>query len=369
MSFGDSENARTDETSEFACLLYGIDSLYVGYNLDRLESVLDFDELAFLKEKASRSRGMKKAEITIGTETFIVQPRGNYPYTWALTNSAFTISLSENMSPNTYVQFRSEALWTDGVESLEERLRSWFKSAGMSLYQSEKVSRVDWSFDFKVSEPDFHKEHFASRCQKFSMHGGSNRIQTIQLGKGDTVIRLYDKVAEIEEVSKKAWFYRLWNRDRDVWRLEFQIRGQRLKESGIRSLADLADYQWDLLRELATNHTRLLQPTGDTNKSRWPLHPIWVELQRLIESAPQTGLAQDVWSSDAIHIRIEQLAASVAGQMKALAAMKHVLWPGEDVPTIEETCDWLEDWQHYQNADSTWNTDVRTKVQALEFER
>jgi len=65
--------------------------------------------------------------------------------------------------------------------------------------------------------------------------------------------------------------------------------GERLMAAAISTLDDLEPLQGDLLRELATRHTRLCVPTSDSNRTRWPLHPLWQALQAHVETLPQTG--------------------------------------------------------------------------------
>ena len=63
-------------------------------------------------------------------------------------------------------------------------------------------------------------------------------------------MRIYDKVAEIMQQSEKHWFYDLWGQNKDVWRVEFQVRRPHLKKVGVDGLADLHSFKGDILREL-----------------------------------------------------------------------------------------------------------------------
>ena len=86
---------------------------------------------------------------------------------------------------------------------------------------------------------------------------------------------MYDKVAEVEQQSDKVWFFILWGQDRDVWRIEWQVRKAVLREFGIVTVEDLRKCQGDLLRYLCAEHTTLRVPTGDEDRSRWALHRLW----------------------------------------------------------------------------------------------
>lgn len=112
-------------------------------------------------------------------------------------------------------------------------------------------------------------------------------MRTVALGTGHTVIRVYDKVAEIGQNSGKAFFFELWGQTDGVWRIEFRLRRERLKRAGIGTLGDIKERQNDVLRELAIHHTTLRAPLPDSNRSRWPLHPLWRRLGRDIAALPQ----------------------------------------------------------------------------------
>jgi hypothetical protein len=135
------------------------------------------------------------------------------------------------------------------------------------------------------------------------------------------VVRVYDKIAEINEHSEKFWFFDLWRQKENVWRIEFQVRGERLRSAGIRSLDDLRSLQNDLLRELATNHTTLTVPTADGNRARWPLHPLWRALLADIDTLPQTGLIREIDPAACLAYRVDCQLRSFYGSCKGLAAL------------------------------------------------
>jgi hypothetical protein len=96
----------------------------------------------------------------------------------------------------------------------------------------ESVSRVDFSFDYSLPVVDFHEDCFVSLSSKDSQHREDGHVQTFTLGRGDVVLRVYDKVAEIKQQSDKVWLYLLWGQDANVWRLEWQVRKPILGTSG-----------------------------------------------------------------------------------------------------------------------------------------
>lgn len=84
-------------------LLSGLDSLYVSYYLDTLGCSIDWEELAYLKEKISHERKQRFDTITLGSETFALKPYGKSPYSFILSNRHFEIRLGENIHPSCHV--------------------------------------------------------------------------------------------------------------------------------------------------------------------------------------------------------------------------------------------------------------------------
>ena len=198
------------------------------------------------------------------------------------------------MYPSCHVQFYSKGLWHLGLDGLADRIDIWRRSLGLVESRPDAVSRVDFAFDFHLPIADLVVDHFVTRASKDATYRQHGQAQTFTFGRGEVVIRIYDKTAEIEQQSGKSWFFGMWGRKDQVWRIEFQIRRERLKQAGIETVADLKDMQNDLLRELATNHTSLRCPNGDSNRSRWPLHPLWQSLLNEIAKQPQTGLVRSI---------------------------------------------------------------------------
>lgn len=348
-------------------VLSGIDSLYMAYFLDTTQCGIDWDELAYRKEALRRDTSADFAVLELGTEEFALLPYGVHPYPYVLRNKAFQVRLAERLRPSCHVQFFSEPLWTLGIDALTERFDQWCRSMDFLRTRPESVSRVDFAFDYHLPVVDFEPDHFATRATKRATWHEHNAIQTVQLGQSDTVVRVYDKVAEIEQQSDKAFFFDLWGRRDQVWRVEFQVRGTRLRDAGIRTLDDLADHQGDLLREVATSHTTLRTPNGDTNRSRWPLHPLWAALQADIAALPQTGLIADMRDEAGIELRTYKQAQSVYGMLKRLAVALFLRGNQTELPDLQQVVDALPYLVAPFHSEQTWQTDLEAKIEARRF--
>lgn len=366
-------SARTEIASASAedsvippLLACGLDSLYVSYYLDTATSPLDWDDLAYRKQRA-RTEAREFSEFELGSESFALMPYGAKPYTFILTNRAFEIRLAERLQPSCYVRFFSEALWSFGLDDVEQRFRRWSTSVGLVWLRPECISRADWAFDYHLPDVDFTAECFVSRATKDATHREHGRPQTIRLGQGDVVIRVYDKSAEIEQASGKAWFHDLWGRATEVWRVEFQVRSDRLKEAGIGTLADLRACQYDLLRELAQSHTTLRLRSQDSNRSRWPLHPLWRKLLMDIATLPQTGLVRAFDPERALRWRMRKQCQSLYGNLKGLAAVESLLNQRREPVSLGRLLEMLPDLLAFEHSDVLWRTDVGNRMTAHRY--
>jgi len=346
-------------------LLSGLDSLYVGFFVD-FGNGISFPHL--FEEKTRLQESRKDIQpITIGHETFALKPHGRFPYPVVLANSQMEVRLGPRMQPSCYVRFSSEALWHLGLDPLLNRLRHWLRSIGANELRGESLSRADWAFDFDLKTADFNPDWFVTRATKDVTWREFRKVQTIQLGTGNTVIRVYDKVKEILQQSGKGWFFELWGQEENVWRVEFQLRGPKLKDYGIRNIATMKVHQRELLRDLASKHTRLCNPSNDSNRNRWPTHTLWSLLQEAIETLPEGNAAQEIDPNRSIDLRVWEQTKTLFGNLKGLGSLLHVRDRKDGVPTLESVLAELEPLirPHYQEID--WNDGLQQRIEKLEL--
>ena len=317
-------------------LARGLDSLFVSYYLDFSESSIDWAEISTAKERIKHARGRNFVELKLGNQGFALMPYGRKPYTYVLSNRLFEIALGEHMSPACTVRYSSEALWVHGFEALEQTLTAWFASLKCRETRNNAISRADWAFDYDFNGRDLKVEDFVSRASKDAVWRENQSNQTLQFGKGNIVIRVYDKISEIAQQSLKSWFFDIWKQRENVWRIEFQVRAPRLKQGGINTTETIAILQNDLLRELAANHTTLRAPTEDSNRSRWPLHPLWQSLLADIAAMSQTGLVEAINPEQSLEYRLYMQSKSVYGHLKSMAALKTIRVNAAEPISLEE---------------------------------
>lgn len=342
-------------------LLSGLDTVDCAYYLrPGPDCVLDFESLTARREALRAAKRREQGVVCLASKDFLLSPNGTASgYPLLIENGQTRIQLGEFNNPSFYVNFRSHALWHVGARALHEDLLGWSRSLGLVEARPEGRSRVDFAFDFLTEEIDFCEDHFVTLASKDATNRKDRKVQTFRFGEGDIVLRVYDKCAEIAEKSQKTWFYDLWGGESaDVWRIEFQIRKDTLKRFGLRTFEDLFDGCGDLLRYLVQEHTTLRVPqANDSNRSRWPLHPLWRMVQQHVEALSAQGVVRVVDPDEALHAQMLRLAVSVEGYMKRAAAIECVRRGGE-ILSHEQTLNEFAVFLRRVHDPLTWRPDV-----------
>jgi len=347
-------------------LISGHDTVEVAYYLRvGKEATLDFDQLVGIRESLRSSKSRNPALVRLGSEEFLMASHGTRSgYPLLLENESFSVQAGASNQPSFFVTYRSIALWHLGLNVLHERFLGWARSVGLEVMQPEVVSRMDYAFDYHLAELDFDEDNFVTGFIKDNQHRKNRTVQTFRLGQGDLVLRVYNKSDEITESSSKTWLYELWGRDSDVWRIEWQARKEWLRDYGIKTVSDLQEKQGDLLTYLVNDHTKLCIKSGDTNRSRWNLHPLWVDLQEQVAKIPSVGLERDLNMDALLDQRFMILTVSVYGYLKRLAAIRSL--QGETAPaSMEKAQQFLSKQLRRIHDPLTWEHDVQRRMNEM----
>ncbi|MDV6344782.1 hypothetical protein [Nitrosomonas sp. Is37] len=289
-----------DKTKHFKSLLLGIDSLYLSF-YGQLADNWNI-KLLELKEKAQSENEKEQAlaQVSIGSHLFEVRDKGMPRFPYILSDNCFFIKLNRSKSkilPMAHVQISSEYLATVGAEAAEQDLRFVINTLGL-VPNAPSVSRADLFLDFVCIDDlaAIHQPDWVTRANLMAKYFDCRLDNpftgwVIGIG-GDLHARLYDKITEIKTKSHKTWLYTLWQangwqNDERVWRMEFQIEKQLLKQLGIISLSELLEKQADLWRYLTHDWLRLTLPSlTDSKRDRWPNHPLWDDIANIYMTPP-----------------------------------------------------------------------------------
>lgn len=347
-------------------LLFGHDTIECAYYLRKAHgSSLNFDFLSLEKEKMYQLKQPEPKVINLGGLEFFLQPYGTSSgYPFVISNQDFTIYFGEFNNPSFFVKFRSIALWREGAVAMHRRFMHWAERLGLEEIKPEGLSRVDFSFDYLLPELDFDEDSFITLSSKDTQYRKDGKVQTFKFGESDIVLRIYDKVAEIEEQSKKSWFFELWGVVENVWRIEWQVRKNTLKRFGIRTFSDLQDGQGDVLRYLAEEHTSLRNKNSDSNRSRWPVHPLWFDLQQQISHLDCHGIYREIDPKAILNERLIRMAISMYGYLKRVAAI-HCIQTGQPIITHVEAVRRLENLIAEIHDPINWRNDVTKRIDSI----
>ena len=349
-------------------LLHGLDTVQCAYYLSPpVSTQLDFAKLAVIKEQLRMDKSREPRPVKLGGMEFFLYPYGSSSgYPFVLTNEDFKIEAGEFNHPSFFVTFKSHSLWKHTAWTLHQQFLNWASAIGCDVQQAETLSRVDFSFDYALAERDFDADSFDSQSDKDSQHREHGTVQTFTLGKGDVVLRVYDKVAEIRQQSAKVWFYQLWGQEENVWRIEWQVRKPVLRSFNISTFVDLREQQGALLRYLADYHDTLRTQTQDSNRSRWPLHPLWADLQERIAALHILEPKQIDGKEMVLDERLIRLTISVYGYLKRMAAVSCVK-EGQPMMSEEEAYGLLGERLRRLFDPLSWKLDIQKRMKAIEL--
>lgn len=299
---------------------------------------------AYAKE---RNKGDNQAYTTkLGGMEFQIKPHGGDGVAFILSNDLFTVAIRPaEVEFNLSVTYRAACLWQYGVAEARrmiwDTLRREMKPRPPAGYNEEaafiwqRLTRVDFAFDFH--SPEFTAEICPDMASRVVCHssckvrsdikvrddegeitdiyvmGRSVKTQTLTIGnKASLQVQIYNKTDEITEKSGKTWMYKLWagaglaGPYRDVWRLEVRFCREYLAERNIDTFEDFEHDREKLLCEALASR-RLTDRTDDTNRRRWPLHPLWGQALELsgqrrefLPLGRQTERASEVLVQEAI---------------------------------------------------------------------
>lgn len=350
----------------FKPLIHGHDTIECAYYLAALPNcTLDFEKLTAEKEALRLAKVRRPKAIQLGSEEFLLMPNGTKSgYPFLIENDSFSIQFGEFNKPNFFVTYRSYALWQFGAAALNQRFLAWATSVGFTTFQPERLSRVDFTFDYQIEAIDFDEDSFISGSIKDNQHRKNRKVQTFRFGEGELVLRIYNKVDEIQEKSAKTWFFDLWGCSENVWRIEWQVRKEWLRTFGIRTFVDLQERQGDLLRVLVNDHTTLRIKTDDSNRSRWPLHPLWSDLQAHIAQMEGLGIIKELDPAALLEERETRIAISVYGYLKRIGAIHGIKRKTPEIG-FDESFDLLRKKLNRIHDDLTWENDVRRRYDEM----
>lgn len=350
---------------------YGVDTLVVNvYPTDnrfqiekrRIDEELQ-EELQMLKEKAQEEEENIPTRFVYQGTPLLMQAKGGDGFNWIMRNNSISVAVNRGSKAQLLAQVRvsSEMLWRyrdlgEVVPSVHQFLMSIFGE-----YILLQVSSVDLAVDvvgLELGSITDIMNRFVSRAQL-----GDYRLADDEIILGPDAIKtrwkrvtglpfgarggalsalIYDKTHEIKYKSpEKSWFYEIWkeagwNEEEQVWRVEVRFKRAALNEMkgddwhGINDAYDLLDklpglWAYAVGAEDGQGWLRMVTPTEDTNRARWPVTEEWRVIQGAFTPADATPVdLGPLQREKKRQVNVRRLVAQIAGCSITLEA-----WRGE----------------------------------------
>ena len=212
-----------------------------------------------------------------------VSRTGTKHYTYILTSGDISLLFNRRHAhgvvPTVRVEIGSVSCWKPGYLYLYERLITWFRLLGGKVVQ-EKVSEVHLAADFIGTDINtldiINDDRWIRKGHKFKIHKDRRNLEGISIGKGDLMLRIYDKVYELKMKSphKQPVFAEAWGLSRfnetHVTRVEYQLKREILSQfqEKINTVQDLLDSLQSVWKYCTHNWSRFCKSVVNRNHNQ-----------------------------------------------------------------------------------------------------
>jgi hypothetical protein len=340
------QEGLTHSLPDFRILLYGIDNAYLSFGAEVSEEI--YERLLQEREYARVARKERRAAYCSEWLDAQVYPTGADGFGVLIDKAGiWTIKIQKGneQRPGVYLEMRSKALHThpggpwaateDAVRWIRETL---FADAPQEIHDQivlgqEKLSRYDFHLDFQggwcptLQEGEQRQFVKPSRAS-WAPHMTGQTCTGYTIGKRRIVARIYNKTLEATIRNNDEYFKLIeqhaggkYDPMSEIWRVEFQLRregvqgfcilGQQedheeltteeqiLAEMEGEDLPTIGTLQkamrWTphLWQYLTTRWLRLVEPKADVNRARWPVHPVWKQIQEGFTNVASAPLPEE----------------------------------------------------------------------------
>lgn len=302
----------------------GFDRLKAGLYV-LFESPLFFESWQDVKQAALEADDVVPISFSDhGDLVFNMHPtgrRGGFGFHLSRSDVHIFVSTRKDIkTPNVWVDIGSESCWSPGWRHVLEDVKYLFETLGGRIWKTS-VSEVHFCADFvglDIEElPIDRWDHWVTRANyrnAYSNHHGllgvtlaqddgallGEEMTGIVFGRGDIMLRIYDKTAELSRSpAKQGVFASVWNLanydDQPTTRVEYQLRRPVLMQMKIDTLADLEEKRNAAWLYCTTKWTRLCSRPVDRNHNQFRivLHPWWEAVARADISRECEPLARE----------------------------------------------------------------------------
>ncbi len=312
---------------------HGIDTAKVGYNVhwtDAFQKQLDqFEKLRNLARLAERQDGCISHALTPGGPEYVVWTTGSrmLPYAFERGGIVLFFSATSTMwvhdgcvTPNLRAEFSPRAVACNGLAAVHRMVLDLIAAMGGHCTENQ-LSEVHMTCDVETDRPHDLTDYYSAVdhpwdrvCTRIRTNGATSapeeadaraegnrrHLKYIHIGRDKKMLRIYDKMLELQAHPDKQFEAALWSsRIHDsyirsngmterpataIMRVEFQLRREAIRELGIRPVEHFLLSLGYIWQKLTTESVRMID-LDDENRTRCSTQQWW-------------RVVQDAWTSE-----------------------------------------------------------------------
>ncbi len=341
-------------------LAKGLDRLKFGLYVE-FEDLEFFDILAQAKQNAQELREPVAMTFGLGDNfVYLVHTNGRKGgYNFHLSRADVNIFISTRkdwlQTPNVWVDVGSASCWSPGYNEVVTHVVRLIRKVKGKIHKNS-VSEAHICVDLQQNIDDLELYKFnkwITRANDFNTYfkrekfSGmtlqqvgiplvpSTETATIQdsgieLGKGDFMLRIYDKVLEISRNgAKNKLFAAVWGQDSfdsvAVTRTEFQLRKRVLREFRIKTLQQLFRKLSDVWHYCTHDWARFCSDAFDRknrHQDRAIIHPFWQKLQQVRWIRPATNIQRKRVHANKCESQLSKMALGCSASIAVINGCK-----------------------------------------------
>lgn len=257
----------------------------------------------------------------------------------------FWFKKSQNIEGwNIFVSVRSACLAIGGFAHAKDHVLGFLHAIGAKVI-AESINRFDYAIDIIAPEFNLNPDHIVA-CARSKLRpiganledlsrdqtGRSGRWESCTIGKQPNAqVIIYDKRRQVLDKRLLYW-YQIWNnlrreegkspvtKEDRIWRIEARAGKKYLSETCQIKTFDQFETSFRSIVHGLLKRITLRSATDDSNRSRWPIHPIWQLAQKHVLNIPDYhgDLSQDF--SRVRKVKRDQQRTILAEQVRGLVA-------------------------------------------------
>lgn len=290
---GDDTHARITCVSKVA---NNLDFLKINFHVGWADS--DFFDLLEVAKKQAQNEEKESQPVDLAGTSWNCMRAGTGYFPYRLRRGDITLLINRrsggDISPNFRLEIGSLSCWAQGINTVYSEIKKIIFLCGGHIAK-EQISEFHLAADFigiPISSIPLHfQENWISRNKKFTVNYDNKKLTGITLGKGNLMLRVYDKVAELkrsphkQDIFEAAWRVSSYDATEGVTRVEYQLRRPALRhfQPKINTIEELTDSLTSIWGYCTRAWSRLVAQSVDRNhhQSRSENHSFWSHVQEL----------------------------------------------------------------------------------------